>query len=90
MLLHRGGEDADRLGHVPLRPGELEEVPAPDDLRPAVEEVLVDPQRGLDAIAELAFQPLAQRGEDADALGVEADPGAAEVLAADVVGLRRY
>src|SRR5439155_21619992 len=44
--------------------------------------------RGLQAVAELPFDALRERGEDADALRVEADADARLVMTADVVRLR--
>src|ERR1700738_924140 len=69
VLLRGGAEDADRLFQVPLPPGQLLEVAAPEHLRPAVEVVLVDAQRGLRAAAEFALQTLRERGENAHSLG---------------------
>src|SRR5438552_1883446 len=88
MSGQRALEDLDRLAHVTLGPRQLEEVAAPDDLRRAVEVVLVDLEGGLQAVAELPFDALRERGEDADALRVEADADARLVMTADVVRLR--
>src|SRR5205085_11471386 len=62
-----------------------------DHLRRAVEEVLVDAQRGEEPLAEFAFQPLRERGENADAFRVEADADARVVMPANVtlVGMDR-
>src|SRR5438105_11245150 len=87
MSGQRALEDLDRLAHVTLGPRQLEEIAPPDDLRRAVEVVLVDLERGLQAVAELPFDALRERGEDADALRVEADADARLVMTADVVRL---
>src|SRR5437588_6328223 len=77
-------EHFDRLLGITLRPGQLEEIPAPDDLRRAVEKVLVDAQRRQEPLAELALQSLRQRGEDADTFRVEADADSRVVVPAHV------
>src|SRR3954470_22501075 len=89
MLLDRRGKDPDRFADVSFGPGQLVEVPAPDDLRAAVQEILVDLERPLDPIAELALEALAERGEDPYALRVEAEAGAGEIVSPHVVRLRR-
>src|SRR5258708_24102429 len=51
------------LVEVALRPGKLEKVAPPDDLRRSVQVVLVQPQRREDAVAKLSFQTLRERGD---------------------------
>src|SRR5216684_4440503 len=88
MGADRGPEHLDGLLGVALGPGQLEEVPAPDDLRRAVQEVLVDAERREHSFAELAFQPLRERGQDPHALRVERHADAREVVPAHVRGVR--
>src|SRR5229473_2193980 len=85
VRLDRLGEDPDRLVHVPLGPRQLVEVAPPDHLGRAVEKVPVDLQRGLEAVAELSFQPLGERGEDAHALRVEPHADTGVIVAAHVL-----
>src|SRR3989442_11712263 len=85
---HRDPQHPDRLVQVALRPGQLEEVPAPHHLRRSVEEVLVDAQRREQALAKLAFQPLRERGQDPHAFRVEAHADAGKIVAAHVSGVR--
>src|SRR5712692_569187 len=72
MGLHHFGEHLDGLAHVALRPGQLVEVAAPDNLWSAVEVILVDAHGRHHSVAELALEALRERSQDADALGVEA------------------
>src|SRR6267143_2865666 len=88
MRAHRDPEHPHRFVQVALRPGQLEEIPAPHHLRRSVEEVLVDAQRREEALAELAFQPLRERGQDPHAFGVESHADARIVVPAHVRGVR--
>src|SRR6202140_858255 len=90
MALHRRREDLHGFVDFLIRPRQLVEIPAPKDDRGAVEIVRVEAHGGLGAAAELPLQPLAQGGEDADALGVEPDADGGPILAAHVVAARRY
>src|SRR2546427_1186519 len=78
------------LVDVALGPGKLEEIAAPDDLRRSIQVVLVDPERGEDPIAKFPLEPLGERRDDPDALGVEADSHRCVVVAADLAGVRTH
>src|SRR5229473_4905852 len=80
-------EHLDRLLGVALGPGQLEEVPAPDHLRRAVQVVLVDALRGEHPLPELPLEPLRKSGEDAHAFRVQAHSDAREIMPAHVAGI---